>query len=182
MSTCAFKNKCLFGKHKRSLKGQYIVTINRAWNRCSSFRSYYRCFCINEPIIFSHCVHLKLGHRFHALLKGRRYAMKWILVTWQSLLTFNYNAIQWVFSMLRLSLGWFICGDIANMNTTSWRRVWVHKRGTCLKTNCNNQMNYGTTMIHHNTTMIHHNTTMIHHSTTMIHHNTTMIHHKGNMV
>ena len=30
-------------------------------------RSYYRCCCINEP--FSHCVHLKLGHRFHALLK-----------------------------------------------------------------------------------------------------------------
>ena len=32
-------------------------------------RSYYRCCCINEPVIFSHCVHLKLGHRFHALLK-----------------------------------------------------------------------------------------------------------------
>ena len=31
--------------------------------------SYYRCCCINEPVIFSHCVHLKLGHRFHALLK-----------------------------------------------------------------------------------------------------------------
>ena len=32
-------------------------------------RWYYRCCCINEPVIFSHCVHLKLGHRFHALLK-----------------------------------------------------------------------------------------------------------------
>ena len=33
-------------------------------------RAYYRCCCINEPVIFSHCVHLnKLGHRFHALLK-----------------------------------------------------------------------------------------------------------------
>ena len=32
-------------------------------------RSYYRCCCINEPVYFSHCVHLKLGHRFHALLK-----------------------------------------------------------------------------------------------------------------
>ena len=31
-------------------------------------RSCYRCCCINEPVIFSHCVH-KLGHRFHALLK-----------------------------------------------------------------------------------------------------------------
>ena len=31
-------------------------------------RSDYHC-CINEPVIFSHCVHLKLGHRFHALLK-----------------------------------------------------------------------------------------------------------------
>ena len=32
-------------------------------------RSYYSCCSINEPGIFSHCVHLKLGHRFHALLK-----------------------------------------------------------------------------------------------------------------
>ena len=32
-------------------------------------RSHCRCCCINEPVIFSHCVHLKLGHRFHALLK-----------------------------------------------------------------------------------------------------------------
>ena len=27
-------------------------------------------YCLtNEPVIFSHCVHLKLGHGFHALLK-----------------------------------------------------------------------------------------------------------------
>ena len=32
-------------------------------------RSYYRCCCINEPVICSHGVYLKLGHRFHALLK-----------------------------------------------------------------------------------------------------------------
>ena len=32
-------------------------------------RSYYHCCCINEPVIFSHCVHIKLGHQFHALLK-----------------------------------------------------------------------------------------------------------------
>ena len=45
--------------------------INRAWNRSASFRltqwlkiiphmirSYYRCCCINEPVIFSHCVRL----------------------------------------------------------------------------------------------------------------------------
>ena len=25
--------------------------------------------CINEPVIFSRRIHLKLGHRFHALLK-----------------------------------------------------------------------------------------------------------------
>ena len=39
-------------------------------------RSYFRCGCINEPVIFSHRVNLKLGHRFHALLKvcaGRDY-------------------------------------------------------------------------------------------------------------
>ena len=66
------------------LKGGSIVTINRAWNRSASFRltqwlkiiphmirSYYHSCCIhvNEPIIFSHCAHLKLGHRFHALSK-----------------------------------------------------------------------------------------------------------------
>ena len=58
------------------------VTINRAWNRSGSFRltlwlkiiphmirSYYCWCCINEPVIINHCVHLKLGHRFHALLK-----------------------------------------------------------------------------------------------------------------
>ena len=32
-------------------------------------RSYYRCCCIHEPVIFSHHVHLKLWHRFHALSK-----------------------------------------------------------------------------------------------------------------
>ena len=32
-------------------------------------RAYYRCCCINEPVVFSHCVQLKRGHRFHALLK-----------------------------------------------------------------------------------------------------------------
>ena len=29
----------------------------------------YHCCCINETVSFSHCVHLKLGHWFHALLK-----------------------------------------------------------------------------------------------------------------
>ena len=51
----------------------------RAWNQSASFRltqwlkiiphmiwSYYRCCCINEPVIFSH---LKLGQQFYALLK-----------------------------------------------------------------------------------------------------------------
>ena len=68
-----------------------IVTINRAWNWRASFRltqwlkiiphmmrSYCRCCCINEPVIFSHCVHLKRGHRIHAcpaesLLSSWRY-------------------------------------------------------------------------------------------------------------
>ena len=30
---------------------------------------YYRCCYINEAVIFSDCVHLKLGYWFHALLK-----------------------------------------------------------------------------------------------------------------
>ena len=32
-------------------------------------RSYYLSCSVNKPVFFSHCVHLKLGHRFHALLK-----------------------------------------------------------------------------------------------------------------
>ena len=32
-------------------------------------RLYYCCCCINEPVIFSRCVQLKLGHQFHAMLK-----------------------------------------------------------------------------------------------------------------
>ena len=32
-------------------------------------RSYYLCCCTNMRVIFSHCVHLKLGHWFHALMK-----------------------------------------------------------------------------------------------------------------
>ena len=65
-----------------SSKRDNIVTIKREWNRSASFRltqwlktiphmirSYYRCCCINEPVIFSHCVHFKLGHRFHALMR-----------------------------------------------------------------------------------------------------------------
>ena len=32
-------------------------------------RSYYRCCCINKPVIFNNRVHLKRGHQFHALLK-----------------------------------------------------------------------------------------------------------------
>ena len=29
----------------------------------------YHCCCIKEPVIFSHYVHLQLGHQFHTLLK-----------------------------------------------------------------------------------------------------------------
>ena len=39
--------------------------------------SYYRCCCIHEPVIFSHCVHLKLGHlipcHVESLLWSRQY-------------------------------------------------------------------------------------------------------------
>ena len=48
-----------------------IVLINRAWNRSASFRvtQWLKIIPhINEPVISSHCVHLKLWHRFHALL------------------------------------------------------------------------------------------------------------------
>ena len=62
-------------------KGTVSSQSNRAQNHSASsrlsqwlkiishmMRLYYRCRCINEPVIFSHCVQLKLGHRFHALL------------------------------------------------------------------------------------------------------------------
>ena len=57
--------------------------LSSAWNQSATFswtrwlkiiphmiRSYYyRCCCRNDPVFSSHCVHLKLGHRFYALLK-----------------------------------------------------------------------------------------------------------------
>ena len=60
-----------------------LTSVKRwRWNRSARFRltqwlkiiplmmrSYYSCCCINEAVMVSHCVHLKLGHRFHALLK-----------------------------------------------------------------------------------------------------------------
>ena len=60
----------------KSWRDNIVTIINRAWNRSARFRlshqwlkiiphmtgSYYHC-------CFNHCVHLKLGHRFHALLK-----------------------------------------------------------------------------------------------------------------
>ena len=67
----------LYGIRSELVKGTNIV-LNRAWNHSTSFRmkiirhmirAYYRCCCINEPVIFSHCVYLKLGCPFHALLK-----------------------------------------------------------------------------------------------------------------
>ena len=62
------------------LKGQYRHDRQGMESKCFRLtqwlkiiphmtRSYYRCCCINGPVIISHCVHLKLGHRFHALLK-----------------------------------------------------------------------------------------------------------------
>ena len=50
-----------------NIRGENIVTINRAWNRSASLRLTQWLKII--PHIFIHCVYLKLGHRFHALLK-----------------------------------------------------------------------------------------------------------------
>ena len=63
--------------------------INRAWNWSARFKlnqclkiihihmikSYYRCCCINQPVIFSHCVHLTTPIPCHAesLLWSWRY-------------------------------------------------------------------------------------------------------------
>ena len=76
LHVCAQSTRCMNNTYNN------IVTIDRAWNRSANFRitrwlkiitniirSYYRCCCINEPVIFSQCVHLKLGRRFYALLK-----------------------------------------------------------------------------------------------------------------
>ena len=47
-------------------------------------RSYYCCCCISEPLILSHCVRIKLGHRFYALFKkvcsDRDNMVPWTLV------------------------------------------------------------------------------------------------------
>ena len=96
LESCQFAIKDVLVTHKLPAETFYIhdfpgnrqwfkgTMINRAWNRRPSFRltqwlkiiphmirSYYRCCCINEPLIFSHLVHLKLhvGHWFHALLE-----------------------------------------------------------------------------------------------------------------
>ena len=78
----AFENASIFWKTGNVHILNNVVMINRALNRNAScrlsqwlnviphmIRSYYRCYWINEPVISSHCVYLKLGHRFHALLK-----------------------------------------------------------------------------------------------------------------
>ena len=65
----------------KTIKGA-VSSWYRAWNQSASFRltqwvkiiphmirSYHCCCCMNEPVNFSHCVHLKLGYWFHALLK-----------------------------------------------------------------------------------------------------------------
>ena len=88
-----------------------IIAINRAWKRSARFiltewlkiithmiRSYYRCCCINEPIFFSHCAHLKLGHRFHALLevcsdRDDIVPLRWVSAIWK--LTDNLETIYW---------------------------------------------------------------------------------------
>ena len=41
-------------------------------------RSYYCCCCINKPVIFSHCVHLKLWHRFHALFESLLWSWRYV--------------------------------------------------------------------------------------------------------
>ena len=74
--SCVGKSIGQYFPSKSLIKFDNIVTINRAWNRTASFRLtqwlkiiphmirsyYYRCCCINKPVIFSHCVHLKLWH------------------------------------------------------------------------------------------------------------------------
>ena len=46
-----------------TLKGQY------RHDQGVESECHNHCCCLNESVIFSLCVHLKLGHRFHALLK-----------------------------------------------------------------------------------------------------------------
>ena len=45
-----------------------VVNTIRPCCTDATIRSYYSCCRINEPVIFSHCVNLKQGHRFHTLL------------------------------------------------------------------------------------------------------------------
>ena len=66
-------NICL-KNHFWMLKSRNYTQIYASFGAGSNtkfIRSHYRCCCINEPVIFSHCVHLKLGRWFHALLKVR---------------------------------------------------------------------------------------------------------------
>ena len=78
--TYLIKYQCGTFPLTQNLKGQYRHDqqgIESEWLKIIPHmihvRSYmyYRCCCLHEPVIFSHCIHLtcKLGHRFHALLK-----------------------------------------------------------------------------------------------------------------
>ena len=57
------KNKSIVYHPTQELTNLWLIIIPQMVRSC------YHCCCIHEPVIFSHCVHLKLGHRFHALLK-----------------------------------------------------------------------------------------------------------------
>ena len=93
-------------------------STGHAWNRSASFRLiqwlnkviYYRSCCINEPVIFSHCVLLELaiGHWFHAL-SVESLLWSW----WQPCPTFmfrgtnstdqNYPVIHILFALFNIS-------------------------------------------------------------------------------
>ena len=58
--------------HWKPLDAMLVLTINRAWNRSASFwLTQWLKIIPYMTVMFSHCAHVKLGHRFHALLKVR---------------------------------------------------------------------------------------------------------------
>ena len=97
-------------------------------------RSYYRCCCIKEPAIFSHCVHFKLGCRFHALLK--------VCSDRDDIVTFSASRLIFFLTHFLLHMLFLHCFVLfyKNLNLFRYRYSIGHSKiAKCL--NCNVKVN-----------------------------------------
>ena len=130
------------------LKGQYCPDQPGIMeSECYSFRqwlkiiphmikSYYRCCCINEPVIFSHSIHLELGHRSMPWWKSARYCPFIIHILYIALnINFHLTTANLVsiINMNQLEPFWVIMmyNNYSCLKETSFThpiRCWVNTR------------------------------------------------------